>query len=105
MVAGRAKRGQGLVGISCQEDCEPDAQARGTAYAQGTPSLSLARRAHGGSPLQFIRLDLPIERRSFDAEDGGGLALVPVGVLERAKDVLLLDVFQRQRLVLRWRDV
>src|SRR5438876_6542615 len=31
------------------------------------------------SSLQIISLDLPVQRRAFDAQNSGGLALVPVG--------------------------
>src|SRR5437762_1213964 len=53
----------------------------------------------GGSLHQTVPLDLAVERRAFDAENGGGLRLVPVRVAERVQDVLLLYFLQRFGLV------
>src|SRR5947209_15974105 len=49
--------------------------------------------------LQLIPLDLAVQRRAFDVQNGSRLALVPVGVLKRLQNVFLLDFFQRDRLV------
>ena len=48
-----------------------------------------------GAPLQLILFNLAIQRRAFDAQDGGGLAFFPFGELEGLADVIALDVVER----------
>ena len=51
------------------------------------------------SSRQIIRLDFAVEGGALNVQDGGGLALVPIGVRQRPLDVPLLHLVQRQRLV------
>src|SRR5262245_10539841 len=50
-------------------------------------------------PFQVVRFDFPVQRRAFDSEDLGGPTLVPVGVLERLRDVALLNFINGKRLI------
>src|SRR5262249_20599041 len=80
----------------------------GLSFLKKPPPRVVPRSAAGGSDqaeawscslLQIIRLDLSIQGRPFDVQDGGRLALVPVGVLERAEDVEFFQLFERHRLI------
>src|SRR4051812_40992624 len=53
------------------------------------------------SAFQTVAFDLAVEGGALDAEDGGSLALVPVGVLQGAEDVALLNLVERQGFVRR----
>ena len=48
--------------------------------------------------VDFVAADFAVERRAFDTEDIGRLALVPAGGIERGEDVAALDFIQRDRL-------
>ncbi len=57
-------------------------------------------RGTGGAELlaaffQAVAADLAVQRGALDAQDAGGAALVPAGVVERGEDVAALDVGQR----------
>src|SRR5690554_2989351 len=52
-----------------------------------------------GSALQVVAQDLAVQGGTLDLQDRRGLALVPVGVIQGAQDVLFLDFFQRKRFV------
>ena len=60
----------------------------------GTGSVVVAARAVG----ELVAADLAVEGRALDAEDRGGAALVPAGLLSVARMCRALDVVERDRL-------
>src|SRR5687767_11387851 len=67
----------------------------GRKHSQTCRESNLTAAARGFFDL--VAADLAIERGAFDAQDAGGLALVPTQRVERGQNVAALHFVQRDR--------